>query len=172
MRRTRRRACSSTTGSASGAGGKPGDITLWRRGRPCRELWLSPDHAVYVIDVLIPVRQLINGATIEQVPVDTVSYYHVELPGHDVLLAEGLPTESYLDTGDRANFFNGGGPIVLYPDFASRVWEAAGCARLVVTGPELAAARHWVNALERQASLAAERRSAPGRQSRRIARGG
>ncbi len=29
------------------------------------------------------------------------SYYHVELPHHDVLLAQGLPAESYLDTGNR-----------------------------------------------------------------------
>ena len=32
-------------------------------GQPGRDLWLSPDHAVFVDDVLIPVRLLINGAT-------------------------------------------------------------------------------------------------------------
>ena len=69
-----------------------------------------------------------------------------ELPNHSVLLAEGLPAESYLDTGDRRNFANGGGAVALYPDFSSRVWEAAGCAPLVVSGPELEAARNQVNA--------------------------
>ncbi len=116
-------------------------------GQPCRDLWLSPDHAVFVIDALIPVKQLINGTTIVQVPVDAVSYYHVELHGHDVLLAEGLPAESYLDTGDRSNFANGGEPVLLHPDFASRVWEAGGCAPLIVAGPKLDAARDWVNSL-------------------------
>jgi T5SS/PEP-CTERM-associated repeat protein len=116
-------------------------------GRPCDDLWLSPDHAVFVGDVLIPVKYLINGVTIAQVPVQEVTYYHVELPHHAVLLAEGLPAESYLDTGDRTNFANGGGPITLYPDFSSHVWDAEGCALLVVTGPELDSARHWVNAL-------------------------
>jgi hypothetical protein len=116
-------------------------------GRPCDELWLSPDHAVFVGDVLIPVKCLINGVTIAQVPVEEVTYYHIELPHHAVLLAEGLPAESYLDTGDQTNFANGGGPIALFPDFASRVWDAEGCAPLVVTGPELDSARHWVNAL-------------------------
>jgi collagen type I/II/III/V/XI/XXIV/XXVII alpha len=115
-------------------------------GRPCRDLYLSPDHAVFVVDALIPVKYLIDGAVIAQVPVDEVTYYHVELPRHDVLLADGLPTESYLGTGDRGNFANGGGPIALHPDFASRVWEAEACAPLVVTGPELEAARRWVNA--------------------------
>ncbi len=118
-------------------------------GRPFHDLWLSPDHALYINDVLIPVKHLINGSSIEQVPMDEVTYYHVELREHAVLLAEGLPAESYLDTGDRSNFVNGGGPIPLYPDFASRVWEAEGCAQLVVTGPELDAARRWVNGLAR-----------------------
>ena len=116
-------------------------------GRPRRDLWLSPDHAVFVDDVLIPIKYLVNGTSIAQVPVDHVTYYHVELPRHDVLLAEGLPTESYLDVGDRSNFTNGGGPITLYPDFASRIWEAAGCAPLVVVGPKLDAARQWLNAI-------------------------
>jgi len=51
---------------------------------------------------------------------DEVTYYHVELDDHDLLLAEGLPVESYLDTGDRSNFENGGGPIALHPDFSTR----------------------------------------------------
>ena len=114
-------------------------------GRPSRELWLSPDHAVYIGDVLIPVKHLINGATIAQVPMDDVTYYHVELPQHALLLAENLPAESYLDTGDRGNFVNTPRPITLYPDFASRVWDAEGCAPLVVIGPALDAARCRVN---------------------------
>jgi hypothetical protein len=93
------------------------------------------------------VKYLINGTSIRQLPRDEVTYYHVELPGHSILLADNLPAESYLDTGDRSNFANSNGPIALYPDFASRVWEAEGCAPLVVTGPELDAARQWVNAL-------------------------
>jgi hypothetical protein len=108
---------------------------------PRRDLFLSPDHAVFVDDVLIPIKFLINGTTIEQVPVNTVTYYHVELAGHDVLLAEDLPAESYLDTGDRSSFSNDGGPMALHPDFSSRLWEANGCAPLVVTGQEILAVR-------------------------------
>jgi hypothetical protein len=64
-----------------------------------------------------------------------------------VLLAEGLPAESFLDMRDGSNYANRPGPIRLYPDFSARMWEAFGCARLVVTGPEPAAARALVATL-------------------------
>jgi T5SS/PEP-CTERM-associated repeat protein len=110
-------------------------------GPPARDLFLSPDHAVLVDGVLIPVKYLINRTSIAQVPRDTVTYYHIELARHDAVLAEGLPAESYLDTDDRGKFDNGAGPVRLHPDLSSLVWEAKGCAPLVVTGPILAAAR-------------------------------
>ena len=115
---------------------------------------------MYVGDVLIPVKHLTNGRSVAQAPRDAVTYYHVELSRHAVLLAEGLPAESYLDTGDRSNFVNVEGPIALYPDFSTRVWEAHGCAPLVVTGAELEAARRWVNALAGTAARARQPRVA------------
>jgi hypothetical protein len=39
-----------------------------------------------------------------QEEVAAVTYWHAELRRHDVLLAEGLPAESYLDSGDRDGF--------------------------------------------------------------------
>ena len=77
-------------------------------GLPVRDLLLSPDHAVFVDGALVPVRHLINGCAVVQEQVAQVTYYHVELATHDVILAEGLPCESYLDTGNRAAFVNGG----------------------------------------------------------------
>jgi len=106
-------------------------------GRPHRDLWLSPDHAVFVNGVLIPIRYLLNGASVRQQRCDHVTYYHVELPTHEVLLAEGLPAESYLDTGNRAAFANGGAAAMATPDFARRVWASAACAPLVTDGPRL-----------------------------------
>lgn len=101
---------------------------------PHRDLFLSPDHAVFADGVLIPIKHLINGKTIVQVKIDTVTYYHVELAEHDVLTAEGLLAESYLENGDRCAFDNGGPAVLLHPDFGIRRWEAFGCAPLVVTG--------------------------------------
>jgi hypothetical protein len=91
---------------------------------------------------LIPVRWLMNERTVAPARrMRHVEYFHVELDQHAVLLAEGMPAESYLDTGDRSTFENGGVAVELYPDFASRTWESGGCARLVVTGPEVTAVR-------------------------------
>jgi len=104
---------------------------------PERDLWLSPDHAVYVAGSLIPIRYLINDASIVQEPVESVTYWHVELDRHNVILAEQLPCESFLDTGNRGAFENGGAVVSMHPDFARHMWEAESCAPLVVAGPEL-----------------------------------
>ena len=93
-------------------------------GMPARDLSLSPDHAVFVQDKLIPIKQLMNGATIVQEKRDRVTYYHLELARHDVLLAEGLPAESYLDTGNRAVFENADPGMILHPDMSGDSGQA------------------------------------------------
>ena len=86
---------------------------------PLRDLLVSPDHAIHVEGMLIPARLLRNGATIVQDDrLRAVRYFHVELEQHDVLLAEGLPAESYLDTGNRGVFENADAPLVLHPDLS------------------------------------------------------
>jgi hypothetical protein len=119
---------------------------------PQRDLWLSPDHAIYLGGSLIPVKCLLNGTTIAQIPLAEVTYYHIELEQHDVVMSEGLPTESYLDTGGRRSFANGGAVTSLHPDFAAPafrdgsylIWEASACAPLAITGDAVAAARKLV----------------------------
>jgi len=131
-------------------------------GQPHRDLWLSPDHAVFVLDALIPIRLLVNGSSIAQVQVDEVTYYHVELPSHSVVLAEGLPAESYLDAGDHSNFDNADGAMRLFLDFATHsvdaaaLWETKGCAPLVLYGRKLEAVRVWVNWLAERVAHAVD----------------
>jgi hypothetical protein len=112
-------------------------------GCPSRDLLLSPDHAVFIGGALIPVRYLLNGASIAQEAAERITWWHVELDAHDVILAEGMPTESYLDTGNRAAFANAGPghAVQVHPDFSRSVWAAEACAELVTAGPILAEVR-------------------------------
>ena len=123
---------------------------------PCRDLLLSPDHSIHADGVLIPAKYLLNGLTITQLDQPSVAYHHIELESHDVVLANGLPAETYLDTGNRTNFASQRDPVyVPHPDFASAcdtsffLWESLGYAPIVLTGPELDIVR---SRLERRAT--------------------
>jgi hypothetical protein len=108
---------------------------------PNRDLYLSPDHALYLNNVLIPAKTLLNGVTIFQTNQREVTYYHVELDQHGILFAEGVACETYLDTGNRNAFENGGAVITLHPDFAQAMREQNSCATFAESGPAVEAAR-------------------------------
>ena len=75
---------------------------------PRRDLYLSREHLLFLNGVLIPAGNLVNGTTIRAVvPTgDVVHYLHIELDGHDVLLAEGAPCESLLVAPERRMRFD------------------------------------------------------------------
>jgi hypothetical protein len=76
-------------------------------GVPTRDVFLSPHHALFVDGYLIPVRFLINGATIRQGAYedDGLEYFHVECAAHEVMFANGLPVET-LRVHDDYEFFD------------------------------------------------------------------
>jgi hypothetical protein len=87
-------------------------------GKPARDLWVTPDHAIFVEGRLIPAKLLVNGTTIRQETRAEFSYYHIELDQHDLLLAEGLEAESYLDVAASRQRFANHSVIGLRPDLS------------------------------------------------------
>ncbi len=113
-------------------------------GLPERDLRLSPHHAVYADGCLFEVLSLVNGVTIlQEQNTRHVTYHHIELDGHDVVLAEGLPAESFLDTGNR-DMFEGAPAMRLHADFRSPA-DAQFCVKMVREGAELDALRDRLN---------------------------
>jgi hypothetical protein len=114
-------------------------------GMPAQDLFLSPDHAIYFDGVLIPIRLLVNGKTIARSRVDEITYYHIQLSEHDVVLAEGMPAETYLEDDDRLAFDNPGDRPTSLGGAGIGRWESFGCARLLLTGAKLDAVMDRVN---------------------------
>jgi Tol biopolymer transport system component len=114
-------------------------------GLPVRDLLLSPGHPVLVGDHLVPVMSLVNGTSLTRMPVEAVTYWHVELDAHDILLAEGLPAESYLDLGSRPWFAGSDAPLH-DPEFVPA--QAPGrCRPVALDGPVVEAERLRLDAV-------------------------
>jgi len=125
-------------------------------GIPTRDLWVSPKHALYLDAHLIPAELLINGTSIiKATRVDSVTYWHIELDSHDVLLAEGAPAESFVDDDGRGIFHNAHTYHALYPDAPAT--PAVYCAPRIEHGYVLEAVQRRL-AERAGLSLPAERR--------------
>ena len=85
---------------------------------PKRDLYTSSDHAMYVDGLLINAGALVNGVNIISTePAEDFKYYHIELDSHELIIAEGCPTESYLPQNERrADYDNATEFNELYPD--------------------------------------------------------
>ena len=75
---------------------------------PHTDLYLTQTHAVLVDGVLVAAGNLVNGTTItryDAAELDRLEYFHIKLPRHDVIYAEGAPCETLLEVDENAANF-------------------------------------------------------------------
>jgi hypothetical protein len=89
-------------------------------GLPKRDLYTSFRHGFAVEGVLVIAGLLVNGTSIVQCSdwqEDTVTFYQVEVEGHELMLAESAPSETFGEHGEnRSRFDNAAEFHALYPD--------------------------------------------------------
>lgn len=83
-------------------------------GVPYKDMLITAEHCLFLKGQFIPVRMLVNDRSIfYDRSVTDYTYYHIETEEHSVIRADGVLTESYLDTGNRRSFRQDGKVFIL-----------------------------------------------------------
>ncbi|CBV42550.2 Hint domain-containing protein [Halomonas elongata] len=87
-------------------------------GKPYQDLVVTAGHGLVIDGLVINAAVLVNGSTIDYMPWDElnelVTYYHIETKNHEVILANGVEAETYIDYVDRQTFDNYTEYVALY----------------------------------------------------------
>ncbi|MCE2564537.1 Hint domain-containing protein [Komagataeibacter sp. FNDCF1] len=101
-------------------------------GVPYRDMLITPEHSLLMDGMFVPARMLVNGRSIfYDHSITSYDYHHVETERHSVIMADGMLTESYLDTGNRRTFRQQGN-VVSIGAGPVRSWATDAAAPLAV----------------------------------------
>lgn len=77
---------------------------------PTRELRLTADHAICLDGALVQAGAMVNGSTIRRMTSAELgasfAVFHIETEDHDLILAEGIPVETFVNNVTRRRFHN------------------------------------------------------------------
>lgn len=117
-------------------------------GVPYKDMLITAEHSLFFDGKFVPARMLVNGRSIfYDKSITSYDYYHVETEQHSVITADGMLTESYLDTGNRHTFRQEGSVVAFTPS-RNLTWDDAAAP--------LGVSREFAEPLFRQAEARAE----------------
>jgi len=94
-------------------------------GVPFKDMLITAEHCLFFDGKFVPARMLVNGRSIFfDKSITSYDYYHVETEQHSVIMADGMLTESYLDTGNRRAFSQKGN-VVSINSSRNLTWDDA-----------------------------------------------
>ena len=72
---------------------------------PFEDLYVSPNHGVFVEGKMVSAKNLVNGSTVVvDAECTSVEYYHLECENHCLVFANGVPAETFRENTNRYAF--------------------------------------------------------------------